>query len=47
MLGFKTFRVARILIAGVQVMPMDHKDQLGAIRNQASSAALQFYSLAF
>ena len=47
MLGFKTFRCARILIAGIEVMHMIRKGQLGAIKDQASSAANQFYSLAF
>ncbi len=47
MLGFKTFRCARILIAGVEVMHMIRKGQLGVIKDQASSAANQFYSLAF
>jgi putative transposase len=47
MLGFKTFRCARILIAGAEVMHMIRKGQLGAIKDQASSAANQFYSLAF
>ena len=47
MLGFKTFRCARILIAGIQVMHMIRKGQLGAIKDRASSAANQFYSLAF
>ena len=47
MLGFKTFRCARILIAGIEVMHMVRKGQLGDIKDQASSAAKQFYSLAF
>ena len=47
MLGFKTFRCARILIAGIEVMHMIRKGQLGAIKDRASSAANQFYSLAF
>ena len=47
MLGFKTFRCARILIAGIEVMHMIRKGQLSAIKDQASSAANQFYSLAF
>ena len=47
MLGFKTFRCARILIAGIEVMHMVRKGQLGDIKDQASSAANQFYSLAF
>ncbi len=47
MLGFKSFRCARILIAGIEVMHMIRKGQLGAIKDQASPAANQFYSLAF
>ena len=47
MLGFETFRCARILIAGIEVMHMIRKGQLGAIKDQASSASNQFYSLAF
>ena len=47
MLGFKTFRCARILLAGIEVMHMIRKGQLGEIKDQASSAANQFYSLAF
>jgi putative transposase len=47
MLGFKTFRCARILIAGIEVMHMIRKGQLGNIKDQAASAANQFYSLAF
>ncbi len=47
MLGFKTFRCVRILIAGLEVMHMIRKGQLGAIKDRASSAANQFYSLGF
>ena len=47
MLGFKTFRCARILLAGIEVMHMIRKGQLGATRDRASSVAIQFYSLAF
>ena len=47
MLGFKTFRCARILIAGIEAMHMIREGQLGSIKNQASSAANHFYSLAF
>jgi putative transposase len=47
MLGFKTFRCARVLIAGIEVMLMIRKGQLGNIKDQAESAANQFYSLAF
>ena len=47
MLGFKTFRCARILLAGIEVMHMIRKGQLGDIKDRSSSAANQFYSLAF
>jgi putative transposase len=47
MLGFKSFRCARVLIAGIEAMHMIRKGQLGVIKDQASSAANQFYSLAF
>ena len=47
MLGFKTFRCARILISGIETMHTIRKGQLGDIKDQASSAANQFYSLAF
>ena len=47
MLGFKTFRCARALIAGIETMHMTRKGQLDNPEGQASSAANQFYSLAF
>ena len=47
MLGFKTFRCASILIAGIETMHMIKKGQLDRPKAQASSAASQFYSLAF
>ena len=47
MLGFKSFRCARILITGIEVMRMIRKGRLGAVKDPASSAANQFYSLAF
>ena len=47
MLGFKTFRCAQILLAGIEVMHMIRKGQLGAIQDRASSVANQFFSLAF
>ena len=47
MLGFKTFRCARALIAGIETMHMIRKGQLDVPEGQASSAACQFYSLAF
>ena len=47
MLGFKTFRCARTLIAGIETMHMIRKGQLQCPDGQASSAAGKFYSLAF
>ena len=48
MLGFKSFRCARSLIAGIETMHMIKKGQLlNCIKGQASSAAAKFYSLAF
>lgn len=47
MLGFKTFRCAKVLLAGIEVMHMIRKGQLGAIKDPATSGANQFYSLAF
>ena len=47
MLGFKAFRCARIILAGVEVMHMIKNGQLDCPKAQASSAANQFYSLAF
>ena len=47
MLGFKSFRCARILIAGIETMHMIRKGQIKCPEGQASSAAAQFYSLAF
>jgi putative transposase len=47
MLGFKNFRCARALIAGIETTHMIKKSQLDAIKDQVSSAANQFYSLAF
>ncbi len=46
-LGFKTFRCARILIAGIEIMHMIRKGPLADIKDQASSTANEFYSLAF
>ncbi len=47
MLGFNTFRCARVLLAGIETMHMIRKGQLSAIKDRASAAANQFYSLAF
>lgn len=45
MLGFKSFRCAAILIAGIETMHMIRKGQFDCPEGQASSAANQFYSL--
>jgi transposase-like protein len=47
MLGFKNFRCASALIAGIETMHMIKKGQLGCAEGHPSSAADQFYSLAF
>ena len=47
MLGFKTFRCARILLSGIEVMHRIRKGQLGNLKDRATCAAKQFYSLAF
>ncbi len=47
MLGFKSFRCARILLAGIETMHMIRKGQLRKVKDKATSAANQFYSLAF
>ena len=47
MLGFESFRCARIIIAGIETMHMIRKGQLVDLKDQASSAADQFYLLAF
>ena len=47
MLGFKIFRCARIIVAGIETMQMIHKNQLDHVKDRTSSAANQFYSLAF
>jgi putative transposase len=47
MLGFKTFRCARLIIAGIETMHMIRKNQMCVLKDRASSAANQFYSLAF
>ena len=47
MLGFKTFRCARAIIAGIETMHMIKKGQLLRAEGQALSAADKFYSLAF
>lgn len=47
MMGFKSFRCARVILAGIETMHMIKKGQLDCPEAQASSAASQFYSLAF
>jgi putative transposase len=47
MLGFKSFHCARIILAGIETMHMIKKGQLDCPKAKASSAASQFYSLAF
>jgi putative transposase len=47
MLGFKSLRCARILIAGIEMMHMICKGQLGRVKDRASSPAAKFYCLAF
>lgn len=47
MLGFKSFARARALIAGIETMHMIRKGRFDRPESQASSAANQFYSLAF
>ena len=46
MLGFKTFRCARILLGGIEVMHMIAKGQMKCARGTHPSAADQFYELA-
>lgn len=47
MLGFKSFRCARALIAGIETMHMIRKGQMECVEGQSSSAAMKFCSLAY
>jgi transposase-like protein len=47
MMGFKSFRSARIIIGGIETMHMIRKGQLRCPGGQAVSAADQFYALAY
>ena len=47
MMGFKAFRCARAVIAGIETMHMIKKGQLNGSKNRDLSAADEFYSLAF
>jgi putative transposase len=46
MLGFKSFRCARVILGGIEIMHMICKGQLRSNDGSMLSAALQFYSLA-
>jgi putative transposase len=46
MLGFKSFRCARVILAGIEIMHMICKGQLRSNDVSTLSAAQQFYSLA-
>jgi putative transposase len=46
MLGFKSFRTARITLQGIELMHMIKKGQMVSGYGQNLSAAVQFYSLA-
>ncbi|WP_260430218.1 IS6 family transposase [Burkholderia cenocepacia] len=46
MLGFKSFRCARIILSGIELMHMIRKGQLQVNSNVPLSVAQQFYSLA-
>src|SRR6266702_3438552 len=46
MLGFKSFRCARILLVGIEVMHTIAKGQMKCVRGTYPSAADQFYDLA-
>lgn len=47
MMGFKSNRCARIILAGIETMHMIRKGQLDRPEGGAMSAASQFYSLAY
>ena len=46
MLGFNTFRSARITLQGIELMHMIKKGQMVSANEQNLSAAEQFYALA-
>jgi transposase-like protein len=46
MLGFKTFRTARAVLAGIELMHMIRKGQLSAEKGNELPFAEQFYALA-
>ena len=47
MLGCKSFRCARAIIAAIETMHMIKKGQLDCHKDKASPAAGKFYPLAF
>ena len=47
MLGFKSFRCARVSITGIELMHTIKRDQLDCTEGQVSPAASKFYTLAF
>jgi transposase-like protein len=47
MLGFKSWRYARIMLAGIETMHMIRKGQTVHRKGKTASAAEQFYSLAY
>jgi putative transposase len=47
MLGFKSFRCERILLAGIETIHMIRKRQLAGSNRSTSDAANQFYALAY
>jgi putative transposase len=46
MLGFKSFRCARVILGGIEIMHMIRKEQMRSSKGSSLSAAQQFYSLA-
>lgn len=46
MLGFKSFRCARIILSGIEIMHMIRKGQMRVGNGEWLSVAQQFYSLA-
>ena len=46
MLGFKSFRAARAILAGIELMHMIRKGQFNMVGGDGMSFADQFYALA-
>lgn len=46
MLGFQSFRSARVTLQGIELMHMIKKGQMITVEGRNFSAAKQFYSLA-